>query len=849
MLDIKAFSECIRTNLKDRRYGKERADEIIKEFEARAKVYQAEGKPMADAGAMAMRDVFDSISEAATEKAKRAAKTLAVQAEAINRISQGLEVDSKLFGKKDAKGNVRGSRGKALGHAVKAMIGPDKRFSGANYFDLSDVLRRQALALMGDKLDKVTVGAFGRQKGAAHLPNIVREVFGVKTGDAVAKDLAEGWLRVSDFLVDSFNAAGGSMRKLQRYLPQAHNAAKLLRHGPEQFVKDHIDMLDWTKTRWPDGSMIDAADREKMLLEVFNTQSSDGINKLDPTSFRGRGRALGNQLESHRFMHYKDAESWITAQEKYGDGNVFDVLLRHIGDMSHRTAMVEVFGPNPDMAMRNIQTQAKKLAYDKGISQAEIAKMEGVFKNVVDPMMSVALRANPMNPESKLALAVGTISNLTTSALLGGVALVSATGDLATTAVIRKLNKMPMTGGMRFYFDSILSDREFSRQIAASSGWIFEQSINHMYSVERFNNVLNVGAAWSRRTSDTVLRASGMVALTTAARFRAQAEFSAFMARTAATKFNELPYVEVLKRYGINGAEWDAFRSIKQFNPKEGVKLLRPIDILESDIKGDKTALFRKFQQMILAESRGMVPDSTVEASVALKGTTRPDSLHGALLHSFSMYKNFPLTFFQQYGQYAMTTKTAQGRLGFLTGLVAATTVSGAIGVQLNEIKNGRDPLAMDDGRFWLKAMLKGGGAGIWGDFLFSTTNSFGGGPSDTAAGPLTGIVGDGIGVVLKEVGDVYSAEDLENYDSQFPERMVEFAKRYTPGSSLWYTQMAANKLLWEHLENAADPEASEKRQRRMRKQEKTYGNEHYWELGEPLPERGPDLSKVVGGE
>lgn len=847
MLNVNAISfiDCIKENLKDKRYSKDRIDSIIAVFEARERYHTNAGKNEVDASLMAMRDTFDKLSEDSIEKTKRAAKTLTVQASAAGRIKQGLTADSKLFGSKEGG---RGSRGKALGHAVKSIVGPDKRFSGLNYNDLADVLRRQAMALMGDELDKITVGAFGRQKGKAHLPNIVREVMGSNTQDPVAKSLAQGWLKVSDFLVDSFNAAGGSMKKLARYLPQAHNAAKMLRQGVDTFVKDHMRYLDWAKTRWPDGDVIEVADREKFLKTIFETQSSNGINKIDPTAFRGRGRALGNALEQHRVLHYKDAESWIAAHEKYGDGNPFDVMVRHIGDMAHRIAMVETFGPNPDMMMRNIQSQAKKIAHDEGISQSEINKMEHVFKNVVDPMMSVALRNNPMNPESKLALTAGTVSNLTTSALLGSVALVSTLGDLATTAVIRKLNRLPMMGGMRFYMDSILTDRAFSREISNSSGWIFEQSINHMYSVERFNNVMNIGAAWSRRVADTVLRASAMVPLTTAARFRAQAEFSAYMSRTAKEAFDDLPYVHVMKRYGITADDWEVFRNIKPYEPKPGVKLLRPIDIMDSDIK-NKTELFRKFQSMILSEARGMVLDSSTEASVALKGTTRPDTLHGALLHSFSMYKNFPFTFFHTYGQYAMTTQTAKGRLGFVAGLAAATTITGAVGVQLNEIRNGRDPMGMDNGKFWLKALLKGGGAGIWGDFLYSTTDSFGGGPADTAAGPLTGVVGDGVGIVLKEVGDLYNAEDLENYDSQFPARMVEFSKRYTPGSNLWYTQMAFNKLFWEHLENAADPNASEKRRRRVRKQEKTYGNEYYWQPGEPEADRAPDLSKMFGEE
>ena len=723
MLNVTSFADCIRKNLEDRKFGKDRADSIIKDFEARAKVHEANGKNEVDASLIAMRELFDNMSNEAAEKAKRTAKSLSVMASAAGRIKQGLEVDSKLFGKKNADGKTIGSRGKALGHAVKAIIAPDKRFTGISYFDLTNTLTGQAFALMGDDLDKITVGAFGRQKGKAHLPNIVREMFGQNTGDTTARELAKGWLRVSDFLADSFNAAGGSMRKLERYLPQSHNAAKLLRHGEETFVKDHLDLVDWNRTRWPDGTMVKPEEREELLKAVFDTQSSDGINKLDPKSLRGRGQAVGNMLENHRFMHYKDAEAWITAQDKYGDGNVFDVMARHIHNMAHKTALVETLGPNPDMAMRNIQTQAKLIAKAEGVGQSEINKMSAVFKNTVDPLLQVYTRANPMNPESTTAMVVNTGSNLVTSAVLGSVALTSTLGDLATTAAIRKINKMPMMGGMKFYFDSLLADREGARAIANSSGWIADQSVNHMYSVERFNNIGNVGAEWSRRVSDTVLRASGMVPLTTAARYRAQAEFSAYMARTADKAFDELPYKQVLQRYGVTAEDWDAFRSIAAHEPAKGVKLLRPIDIMNSDIKGDKTALFRKFQTAILSEARGMVPDSTTEASIALKGTARPDTLRGAILHSFAMYKNFPLTFMQLYGQYAMTTATAKGRLGFVAGLAAATTVAGAMSVQLNELKSGRDPMDMTSGKFWLKSFLKGGGAGIWGDFLYNTTN------------------------------------------------------------------------------------------------------------------------------
>lgn len=514
--------------------------------------------------------------------------------------------------------------------------------------------------------------------------------------------------------------------------------------------------------------------------------------------------------------------------------------------MAHKTAMVETFGPNPEMAYNNIVAQAKVAAKAAGVPMSEINEMTALLGGKVQTMFEMANRANPMNPESTMALVSGTMSNLTTAAVLGKAVFASIFGDQATTAAVRKLNGLPMFKGMNFYLDSLLTDRAGAAEIATSSGFIYEASINQMYSVERFNRSWNIPQALSRRTADTVLRASGMTATTTAARWRAQGELMAHWSRTANMSFNETPYVHMLKRYGVTEKEWDAFRSMKPHEPKPGVKLLRPIDILKSDsgFKGDKTAAFRKLQNLVLSESRGMVPDSTMEAAVSLKGANRPDTLPGLILHSFGTFKNFPMTYMQMYAQYAMSIPSTQGRMGFIAGLTVATTISGAIAAQLGEIQSGRDPLPMDDGRFLLKAFLKGGGAGIYGDFLFSSANQFGGGPTETVAGPQVGIFGDAAGMFLREAGSMYEAGSFTDYDSNIAPEMVDLAKRYLPGSNLWWAQPVTQKAFWEVMEEAADPEVSEKRRRKMRKQETTFGNGYFWPPGETLPDRAPQFSE-----
>ncbi|MGZ7238568.1 hypothetical protein ACXWO6_10150, partial [Streptococcus pyogenes] len=80
-------------------------------------------------------------------------------------------------------------------------------FSGLSYSTQRELTRGQLYAIFGDVIDKVGKGAFGRQKGKAHLPNVIREVKGERTGDMVAKEFADAWIKVQDLAVDLFNQA------------------------------------------------------------------------------------------------------------------------------------------------------------------------------------------------------------------------------------------------------------------------------------------------------------------------------------------------------------------------------------------------------------------------------------------------------------------------------------------------------------------------------------------------------------------------------------------------------------------------------------------------------------------
>jgi hypothetical protein len=839
MLTPQSFVTCVADNLKKRGFHHKRIKELTTAYEARVQSHIQAGKDPTSAGTLAMTETFENISRATQEAAKRTSAMLAKQAENIKIVREGLTVNTSLF-MMDGK---KGGPGTALARAAVSLIESDPRFSSISYVANKDVMRGQLYALFDASLEKVGKGAFGRQKGKASMDNIVREIRGERTGDIAAKEFADAWLKVQDLTVDLFNQAGGSMRKLDRYIPQSTNSVKLALAGQDVYVKAAMRAMDWNTTRWPDGTMIDPAEREGFLKEVYNTLASNGASKIDPKAFRGRGKAVGNQLETHRLLHYKDAQSWLDMHKQFGDGSVFDVFIRHVEDMSHRIALIETFGPNPEMTMLNVSSMVRKEA--SKLSGKEQAKAEAVLKNKFEPMFETIMRENPMDPHSVPGAIVTGTANILTSAQLGSASFLAIPGDFMQTVAVRAINNMGLFGGIKHYIGAIATDQKFAREISTQSGFVMDNVVMSTYSQTRYTGLATYGPAVTRRIAEGIMRLSLLSGHTRSARWAVQAEFMGLMNRMRSTAFADLPFRRVMERYGITPDEWNALRTnVQAWRPKQGVEFLRPIDVLNTQLP-NRQSLYRKFQAMIYSESQTMVPEATIEGAVALKNTTRPDTLVGALLYSFAMYKNFPVSFAMIYGRLGMTAPTVRGRMAFYAGLGAGMTMVGALGTQLREISRGRDPLPMDNAAFMGKAFLSGGALSIWGDFLFSGINQYGKGPQDATAGPLVSFLGDTSQLLL---GDVWQVADNlgslsdPDFKSTSLSNAVEYAKRYTPGTSLWWARLALERHVFDRMTEIADPQAYRKRRNRVKKQKKDYGNSYWWAPGDRAPDRAPQL-------
>jgi hypothetical protein len=216
----------------------------------------------------------------------------------------------------------------------------------------------------------------------------------------------------------------------------------------------------------------------------------------------------------------------------------------------------------------------------------------------------------------------------------------------------------------------------------------------------------------------------------------------------------------------------------------------------------------------------------------------------GELTRSVFLFKSFPLAMLMRHWARGMSLPTGTGRGAYLAALIATTTLAGAASLQINELLNGRDPRNMNPFakggvRNWMAAMLKGGSLGIYGDFLFSDSTQYGGGPVATALGPVFGLGED---IFKLTQGNIVQA--LQGKDTKFGAELVKFVKSNTPAASLWYAKAALDHLIFHRLQEYFSPGYLAKMRQRAYRE---FGQRYWWEPGEVTPDRPPNLQAIAG--
>ena len=677
---------------------------------------------------------------------------------------------------------------------------------------------------------------------------MTREIFGEKTGDISAKEMATAVSTVLETLRKKFNRAGGSIAKNEKFhLPQKHNNLEITKAGYEEWREEILstvspnDMIDQLTGLAFTAKSLEASEA---LRDVYESITTEGANKMKPGA-GGRGKSLANQRQDHRFLVFKDADSWLKYQRRFGDDNVFDNIISHISNMSRDIAMMEILGPNPNATvtfMKDTLSKQAKMAKDEALKNK--ARVTG--KRIDEMYMAISGKNNsPIN--SKFASTMAGTRQILQSAQLGAAAI-SAITDVNFQRMARQFAGLPQTKIIGDYLKYIspLGAKE-KGELAISSGLIAEGWTSLAAGQMRFVGDMS-GPEVTRRISDFVMRASLLSPMTSAGRWAFGMEFMGTVARNAGKAFDELDpnFRSTMERYNIKSSQWDIIRTTDPYDDK-GAKFIRPTDIsARTDLdEGLRTNISTRLLEMINTETNFAVPSTSVRGSTFLTGGTQPGTMSGEMARSFAMYKNFGVTLVNTYLMRGMQLPQSSSKGAYFSNLIISTTVMGALAMQLKEVSKGRDPREMigdteETAKFWFAALMQGGGLGIFGDFLTSGTSRFGSGLADTVAGPVVGAIDD---VSKLTIGNLYQA--ATGQDTNVASELVKFTQRYTPGSSLWYGRLALERKVWDQMQLMTDPKAKSKFRRVESKARTETGQKYWWGPGDTTPSRAPEISKA----
>lgn len=689
--------------------------------------------------------------------------------------------------------------------------------------------RDYALSQIQEAFEAVDPRFFHLFEDEASVRDLVYEMRGQDTGNVRAKKGAKAWAGVTELLRQRFNDAGGDIGYLENWgIPQHHSMEKVGRVAQDKWVSDVIGKLDRKYYIKDDGQLMSDAELSTFLGEAYNTIATGGLNKLSDTGMRISG-ARSNRGNASRQIHFKDADSYLEYQREYGDRSLWEVMVGHLEGISKDIALVETYGPNPDHVFRSILDEVTaEQATANPERTGRIKRLANATENLYN---FIAGKTQPIaNPH--IARWSDNIRNWMVASRLGS-ALLASFSDLGTMYMSAKVANIPMNRLFMNQLEAMNPANRTELARARRAGLAMESLLG---SVNRWA-MDNMGPSVSRWAATAVMRASGLTAWTDAHKraygVTMMGSLGEVVSRAPDLRSLDDSDFRILKSKGITEQDFSVWKLAQQEDWGNGnTTMLTPESIMRipdaavMHLGPPERVRFEAMRRLLAAVSEEVdmaVITPGAREQVLTGGGLQRGTWKGELTRSVFLFKSFPISVVLRHWTRAMGMPSAGGRAAYIAAFLASTTMLGALSQQLNDLASGRNPRDMtgkDAGKFWLGALLKGGGLGLYGDFLLSDHTRYGGGALASMLGPVAGLVDD---VVKLAQGIPLNA--VEGKPEQTGGDLVKLGKGLIPGANLWYAKAALDHMIFNQLQEYFSPGYLRKVEQRSKKQ----FNQTYW--------------------
>ena len=853
-----SYLKCISNALRDGEMTSDAADAHRIEFNKQFKKHKDQGMTDIEAERMAAKETWDNKLQDRIAKKNQALKQARINAQ--NKFQ--IENYKNVKGKKDIIEGIRSIFDQDAGNQILSITNLKRTELGMVHAPLAAFM------------EKFRTGYFGRRGKFQKMttPLVVKEILEPgSTANPMAKAFAKAINEAIELGRTRHNQWGGRVAKIKgNYLPQPHNPVKIGSVTQEEWIENILPKLDFAKMI--NNKTNRAFTREELILElpgVYDAIRTEGVSRLKPGVQMG-STMLGNKRLDHRFLVFKDAESYMAYQAKFGDEDVISTIYQHLESISRDTAMMRALGPNPNSGWRYMKDLVRVNTKDLPIKQRESvrAKLEGL-ENLY---MAHTGRLNSA-ADKWWAMGFAGLRHILTSAVIGSATLL-AQSDFFFTRMTSKFLGLPAYKAnrktLKLIKEGMVKDKTWSK-IAIRSGLVGEHwstiaSAANRYFIDTDAPIL------AKMFSDATLRASGLSHLTQAGRWAFGMEFMGFMGDNFNKSWKELDaltkrgklqsygnrsFTQTLETYGIREGDWEIIRSTKLYDAaidddtlKTGQALFfKPQDLLKrTDIdEAYANLLHGRIMEMIFTETDHAIPTASMRGRALVMGKNKPGTLAGETLASGLMFKNFAIAIGFTHIMRGLRQTGLKGKAGYLVPFLIGTTLMNAYSHEMREILKGRD-LAnfsnMDKDQlfnYWLARIIGGGGLGIFGDLIYSESEgqNYGTDVTDAILGLPVAFAKDAYGLVDETFRLIPGGKE-----SKIGRELSNFVKKYTPGSSLWYLRAAWERIIVDTLQNLIDPDFHKRNSNTIKRYQKKEGRDFWWYPGDKLPTDTPQISQ-----
>ncbi len=734
---------------------------------------------------------------------KRAVDKFMAESDAIKEIGEEILLGQKYEAarqKRNALLNIRGFRqfvdyaaknNYALGVERFLQVGKEKFIGLKTQFEMRYLSKLEELDLIDDIKNRDDAFDLDFRKEMWNLSQKDRGKPEGVTKNESAKKVAKIWHEINSELIAMKNRHGSALQPAENFsVSQTHLREKIHVAARDRFGKNATqsqayqvwrESFDQMHVDW-DRVDTGGQDREKWLREFFRSIYSRTFDRPDEIDFDagGRGTSLADKANAERKLWFKDPESEQMYDKMWGHGDAISATFAGIRQSARMVTLLQHLGPNPDRVfergLKELDVQAAYLENGDAIkTKLKAQYLQRMYKTLTGEADS-SYRPNV----SRLT----DIAKVATLLSKGTKFVISSLGDKMAADTSMKYQGLRLADRLRMQLEGIsIRDKEKSGKTLRD---VYAVAQSYIQEITMMNNDMRLARSsrlLNRLTSlaEKQFKYTGFTGLTDIHHRAPAYAYSMMLGNEAGNSFDKLrPEMQrAFDLHNITPVEWDAWRKystsgkdlgapfddvfltpdrLDDFTDEDWAKIVQdkgekvtPYSIKRS--KDDFNLKTRSLFNYIISDANND-PTLRVQSMKSIPG--QRGNFAREAWEAFMMFKSYPLTQLDRHlnreylraGSAGLADYVANNKVSAfvkVAEIVGKGTIAGLAVIWINDIIAGKTPKSLieKDGSFNEKLLLagaqRGGGLGIYSDFLFGEYDRKYNNPLETAAGPILG--------------------------------------------------------------------------------------------------------------